>query len=53
VQYGSGGLVFWRGSAEEKTCNMKIENLKLGDGLMFDKGCNVKDRKIGVGLFKL
>lgn len=34
-------------------CNMKIENLKLKDGLMFDKGCNVKDRKIGVGLFML
>jgi hypothetical protein len=32
---------------------MKIEKLKLKDGLMFDKGCNVKDRKIGVGLFML
>jgi hypothetical protein len=30
---------------------MKVENLNLEDGLMFDKGCNVKDRKIGVGLF--
>jgi len=36
-----------------KTCNMKVENLKLEDGLMFDNGCNVKDRKIGVGLFRL
>jgi hypothetical protein len=32
---------------------MKIENLKLGDGLMFNKGCNVKDRKIDLGLFRL